>query len=115
MNQGLMDMGNEDATMSNDLWAESVGIPEYVCHKRVRAAKIIANVGLVEQAGNLIVLEGPNQGWPVSFEWLQKHKPEVGGYLVFYADGYVSYSPAKAFEEGYQLLTAQPTSVVSDK
>jgi hypothetical protein len=37
----------------------------------------------------------------VSAEYLAKHKPEVGGYFVVYTDGYESYSPAKAFEEGY--------------
>jgi hypothetical protein len=30
-----------------------------------------------------------------------KHAPQVGGYYVRYPDGYESWSPAKAFEEGY--------------
>jgi hypothetical protein len=38
---------------------------------------------------------------PVSFEYLRKHNPQVGGYYVVYADGYKSWSPAQAFEEGY--------------
>lgn len=37
----------------------------------------------------------------VSGEYMKKHTPEVGGYYVVYADGYKSYSPAKAFEDGY--------------
>ena len=37
-------------------------------------------------------------------EWLDKHNPEVGGYYVVYEDGYKSFSPAKAFEEGYTLI-----------
>lgn len=40
----------------------------------------------------------------VSPEWVDKHKPETGGYLVVYADGYQSFSPAKAFEEGYSRV-----------
>lgn len=36
--------------------------------------------------------------------FVAKHKPEVGGYFVQYADGYQSYSPAKAFEEGYTRI-----------
>jgi hypothetical protein len=40
----------------------------------------------------------------VSDEYLLKHKPEVGGYYVQYDDGYKSFSPAKAFEEGYTRL-----------
>jgi hypothetical protein len=42
----------------------------------------------------------------VDHEFLRKHNPEVGGYFVLYADGYESYSPAKAFEEGYTRITA---------
>ena len=37
----------------------------------------------------------------VSKEYMDKHKPEVSGYYVVYKDGYKSFSPAKAFEEGY--------------
>jgi hypothetical protein len=40
----------------------------------------------------------------VSAEYLTKHKPQVGGYFVVYADGYESYSPAQAFEEGYTRI-----------
>lgn len=37
----------------------------------------------------------------VSPEYCRKHKPQVGGYYVRYKDGYESFSPAQAFEEGY--------------
>ena len=37
----------------------------------------------------------------VSGEFMAKHKPVVGGYFVVYEDGYESFSPARAFEEGY--------------
>lgn len=40
----------------------------------------------------------------VSPEYIGKHSPVTGGYYVVYADGYISYSPAKAFEEGYTRL-----------
>jgi hypothetical protein len=36
--------------------------------------------------------------------YMDKHKPEVGGYFVQYDDGYKSFSPAKAFEEGYTRI-----------
>ena len=87
---------------SPGVWAEHNGVPEYKCHKVVRAAKIadIENVTVLK-------LEGVERGRCVSFAWLEKHNPQVGGYLVFYADGYVSYSPAKAFEEGYSPLCNQ--------
>jgi len=40
----------------------------------------------------------------VDAQFLVKHQPEVGGYFVQYADGCKSFSPAKAFEEGYTLI-----------
>lgn len=40
----------------------------------------------------------------VGAEFIEKHKPHAGGYLVIYADGYRSFSPAEAFESGYSLI-----------
>lgn len=37
----------------------------------------------------------------VDHDYLAKHNPQAGGYYVVYGDGYASFSPAKAFEEGY--------------
>lgn len=42
--------------------------------------------------------------FPVSREYMMKHNPQPGGYYVVYDDGYKSYSPAKAFEEGYTKI-----------
>ena len=40
----------------------------------------------------------------VTKEFLDKHKPQPGGYYVVYKDGYQSYSPAEEFEDGYTLI-----------
>ena len=40
----------------------------------------------------------------VDADFITKHKAEAGGYYVQYDDGYKSFSPAKAFEEGYTQL-----------
>jgi hypothetical protein len=40
----------------------------------------------------------------VSDEYASKHNPDAGGYYVRYADGYESFSPAQAFEEGYTRI-----------
>jgi hypothetical protein len=49
----------------------------------------------------------------VEEEWMMKHSPGsgdtvmtslLGGYVVRYSDGYQSWSPAKAFEEGYRTI-----------
>lgn len=81
--------------------------PLYQCHKRVRAAKIIAICG--NQLKLEIPAERPNEIAyqaiePVSIEFLRKHSPQVGGYYVVYEDGYISYSPEKAFEDGYKQV-----------
>lgn len=72
---------------------------KYVSHKTVHAAKIKAvdnvsgaTVGIHLDDGSTINVDVP---------FIRKHDPKPGGYYVVYSDGYASYSPAKAFEEGY--------------
>lgn len=81
-----------------------VEIPQYRCHKVVRAAKITDfRENGVLGAPDLVLGE---IGGIVTLlpEWHYKHKPQVGGYYVLYDDGYTSFSPAKAFEEGYSRI-----------
>ena len=75
---------------------------QYKCHKIVQAA-IITNIR-PEQGGykRLCLDSGGDKVMP--FEWVKKNNPQIGGYFVLYADGYMSYSPWQAFEEGYELL-----------
>jgi hypothetical protein len=40
----------------------------------------------------------------VDVPYLKKHRPQIGGYFVLYDDGYMSFSPAKAFEDGYTRI-----------
>lgn len=87
-------------------------LPKYKCYKEVWALKIAKivrdNEGIpnVETDGSAMIRPEDKGYAPfkVSAEYMQKHKPEVGGYYVSYKDGYKSYSPAKAFEEGYELI-----------
>ncbi len=89
---------------------------KYKCHKEVMAAKI-TNVyrAYREPRTNGVWYEDENavdrddSKLSVSNEWLEKHQPEEGGYLVEYEDGYISYSPAEAFEAGYTELGQQPS------
>ena len=74
-------------------------LPLYTCHKKVRAGKI---VGIRKHLLSVHNIDSERFAiLPISEKWIKRHKPEVGGYLVRYEDGYMSYSPAKAFEEGY--------------
>lgn len=80
-------------------------MPRYRCHKQVWALKIKE---IQRDAVTLLVFEDPGYAAiSVSYDWDTKHNPQPGGYYVVYQDGYVSYSPAKAFEEGY---TAEPAT-----
>lgn len=76
-----------------------IELPKYQCHKVVHALKIKSIVGL------LITPEDSGYGqFTVASEYLEKHNPQPGGYYIVYEDGYKSFSPAKAFEEGYTLV-----------
>lgn len=88
------------------------GLPLYRCHKEVRALKIRElnpphTTGFRKPNGSLTMVPWETGFEPIvlSPEYVTRHKPEVGGFYVVYADGYVSYSPQKAFEDGYTLLT----------
>jgi hypothetical protein len=76
---------------------------QYKCHKEVSAFKITS----MERVNSYpdFILHGEVGDQPVdevvSKEYIDKHDPQLGGYYVMYADGYESYSPAEAFEEGY--------------
>lgn len=91
-------------------------LPKYKCHKEVHALRIKS----VEFDWEVAKREGDRETdgtatftfegflpFKVSPLYVNKHlrgldKIEiVGGYLVFYEDGYQSFSPAKAFEDGY--------------
>lgn len=83
-------------------------LPEYICNKVVKAFKILKIVSVDNRK------EGEEHAFLLQSEWhlparvdqafMDKNKPTSGGYFVIYEDGYQSFSPAKAFEEGYTLL-----------
>lgn len=81
-------------------WPEEFGVPEYRSHKVVRAAQVME---IIQGLG--IRLGGIQQIWIPGADYMQKHNPAVGGYVVFYGDGYTSYSPQAAFEDGYTRLS----------
>lgn len=93
----------------------------YKCHKVVEAAKV---VGVKYEAGyearGWLLLLDDGEELPVTVQWLHEHEPKrhvsrvepveggtelesglIGGYVVRYAGGYLSWSPADAFEGGY--------------
>lgn len=86
---------------------EMVEMPRYKCHKEVWALKI-AGISLPQNEKGDAELGFEDRRFApmlMAREWLDKHNPEVGGYLVVYKDGYKSFSPAEAFEDGYTLVS----------
>jgi hypothetical protein len=85
-----------------------VDLKKYKSHKVVEAAKIEMislntspdtywdGKSRLTFAGGVYVI--------VERHYMRKHEPQVGGYYVLYKDGYESFSPAEAFESGYELV-----------
>ena len=82
-------------------------LPKYKCHKEVWALKIKSFAGSTISGVTRQFITFENAQYDrleVTQEWLDKNKPAAGGYYVQYPDGYTSYSPAAAFEDGYTLI-----------
>ena len=83
-------------------------LPLWQSHKQVRASKIQSISGPGVKEGQ------PVEGCALHLEcgvtvhvdehYMRKHCPESGGYYVRYPDGYKSWSPAAAFEDGYSQI-----------
>ena len=84
-------------------------LPQYKCHKVVRAAKITGVMDHVEPPRLLLEVDGRTIQHPVPDAFLDRHKPQAGSYLVQYEpDGYASVSPGPQFEEGYTRVRPVP-------
>ena len=83
-------------------------MPQYVSHEKVWALKIVK----VEDNGTdpttdenpIVTVHFERPFAPQKFNLRGKPTPEAGWYMVRYEDGYTSFSPEKAFEEGYSLV-----------
>jgi hypothetical protein len=94
----------EDQELINE--GVSTPMPRYQCNKKVSALKIKSiDFGKSSKSGAYIMPEDRNYSRIyVDSNYLEKHNPKAGGYYVVYKDGYKSYSPAEAFEEGYTII-----------
>lgn len=77
----------------------AIELPRYQSHKQVWGLKIKSIDGQI-----ITPVEDGYAPFSVSTEYLEKHKPEIGGYYVVYEGGYKSFSPADAFESGNTLV-----------
>lgn len=81
-------------------------LPRYRCHKEVWALKIDSLKPRTPDDGTLLLTptDGRYAAFVLDAEYVSKHNPQTGGYYVVYKDGYKSFSPAEAFEDGYTLI-----------
>lgn len=79
------------------------GMPKYRAHKIIQALKI--DEGRITTSGTLLIPANRDYDpFIVTRAFSSKHMPGGGGYFVRYKDGYESFSPAEAFEDGYTAL-----------
>lgn len=80
-------------------------LPKYKCHKEVSALKIKeVIINAFDGSATIIPSDKGYGSFRVDEDYMRKHRPKAGGYYIVYNDGYKSYSPSKAFEEGYTLI-----------
>lgn len=86
-----------------------IQLPKYRCHKEVYALKI----NKVETTRDPHTLDYTHKLYPedtryapieVSDTFVYNRNVNAPGYYVVYADGYASWSPVEAFEEGYTKI-----------
>lgn len=80
-----------------------VQLPRWQSHKKVWADKII---GVTDETGVWLLAGGGSVETSDGLKGRVNAPTPIGGYYVQYDDGYESWSPAKAFEEGYTLVEA---------
>ena len=80
----------------------------FKCHKVVEAAEIVGYDMEGSGKGQFGVWFGPHHEWlPVEPGFFARGVPSKGDYVVRYLpDGYISWSPKSAFEDGYSAEVA---------
>ena len=79
-------------------------LPRYQCHKQVRAVKIAAIEFNSDGSAKFAAMDGRTYSTGGGYRSRFKGTDADLGYFVVYDDGYQSWSPAKAFEDGYTRI-----------
>jgi hypothetical protein len=84
--------------------APSREMPRYTSHKAVHALKIAAIEINLDKSARIAPADRGYAPFATAPGWAERFKggaTDDPGYYVVYADGYASWSPTKAFEDGY--------------
>lgn len=81
----------------------SAEMPRYECHKKVWALKIAAIEIDIDGSAKIAPKDAGYAPFKTEPGWASRFKGDETdpGYYVVYDDGYKSWSPSKAFEDGY--------------
>jgi hypothetical protein len=83
-------------------------LADWKCHKIVKAGKILEFGPGFNTPVTVEDVNGAPCKVNIRSDVFARGRPNLGDYLVIYEDGYKSWSPAKAFEDGYTRLDAKP-------
>lgn len=78
-------------------------LPRYRCHKEVWGLQI-EKIEIKDDYAIIYPVLKEYAPFKVNRSYILKHNPYAGGYYVIYKDGYKSFSPEDAFEQGYTLI-----------
>lgn len=79
-------------------------LPMWRCHKVVRAIKIATTRPIPNGDADLIPEDESYSPIEVDSQWMREKRVYPPGYYVVYDDGYTSWSPVEAFEQGYTRI-----------
>lgn len=93
-------------------------MPKYKCRRTdevlrevwaLKIAKIVVPEIPLEQESDISRIIVPEEEGYAEFgvdaSYVKTHNPQAGGYYVVYKNGYGTFIPAKAFEEGYDAIS----------
>ena len=82
-------------------------LPQYQCFTIVGALKI-RKLGVTSEIGPgellLVPWNSDYNSIILTKEYVQRYKPQVGGYYATYKDGSIGYAEAKMFESNFNKL-----------
>lgn len=80
-------------------------LPLWQSHRTVHALKIESVDKVTATLYRLTPTDKRYPPFEVTHVYVGMHQVHAGGYYIVHEDGYVTFKPAKAIEEGYNQIT----------
>ncbi len=82
------------------------GLPKYSSSRTKGALEISTIINLIPDGGAILHFDSEYNIKPlmVSYEYMEKYKPFIGGMYIVYEDGYESFCPTDKFLEFHKLI-----------